>query len=508
MQRIVLSTFRGVNLNENAWKNGQSKYAKGVDFYGLNNSLKKMSFVGTLQAVPRMKRMEQGSSPFVSAVAGLEFYPATFGDLYYMYAIDNIAGQGNIYRLSANGGNGTDEWQKVSAAAVSGTGCNLKAYNGNLYYATLTHVGQFDNTTWTATWNVLSDQLNVPRPMEIFSGSLFIGNGRYIAKYDGTTFSGTKLTLPSGFIVRSLAVYKDRLFFTADNRSESRFGYWDGVSPTYDDFLPLSESYGLSLCVSNGVLWGVSNRGLPSTDRVELVNQVYVFNGDSFDPTFLLPIKRSNDFNPVTAVAPYKTGILVGSCETNTSSQFYEEGSGGLWYLGQDADGTYHASLLFPEAQSGVTGINSDALYTGQQYFLSASTRYTLPVIWAARLVGAPAAIIDHIDTKDFYAYTSSVWQSLPIDADDSSVDKTWHDLKFDIESDVSSTDSVTIYYRLNYATSWSTLKTITSASVSKMLVPVRKTAKVIEFKIEVNASSSRGTRVHSAEVRYDPLTR
>lgn len=508
MQTITFKEFLGVTLQESNAPLGYSRYTKGVDIWGLGNNLKKLSFAGTLQPSPRMLRMQQGSFPFASAACAFAFYAAATGDNRYMYSIDNAAGAGNLYRLSANAGTGTDEWQKVSAITVSGTGANVLAYNGNLHYATVTHVGMYDNVNSNANWNTLTDQASVPRPMKVFSGSLFIGDGRYVAKYDGVTFTATKLTLPDGYLVRSMEVYQDRLYITADNRSDARLIIWDGVSPTYEDFLPIPETYAPSLVVSNGVLWAISNRGFSSSDRVELVNQLYVYSGGNFDQVFLLPVKRSNDFNPPTGFAAYKTGVLVGSSETTTASQWYQEGSAGVWFVGKNADGQYHAGLLMLEEQAGVTGINTHAIFSGQQFVTSASNLYTLPILWGLQLTGAPAAIVDAMDTRNFYAPTATSWQTQVLDGGDSSILKTWHDIKLDIEPDISSIDSVTVDYRLDYATSWTSIKTLTTAATSQMLIPIRKRGRVLEVRITLNASSTLGTRSHTMEVRFDPLQR
>jgi hypothetical protein len=98
------------------------------------------------------------------------------------------------------------------------------------------------------------------------------------------------------------------------------------------------------------------------------------------------------------------------------------------------------------------------------------------------------------------------VWWSLPIDAGDPGRGKTWNSIKINTDTGLSSTDSVTIKYKLDRdTTGFTTLKTLTSDSEIQKVIPIRRKSRTIEIRIEPNSSSSQGVRVVSFTLNYSP---
>lgn len=487
MEKISLLDFKGMTWRNSLWPQGFSYYATGVDIFGLNDNPKKFSYPGVIQGSVRTGQMSQAASPsaVTEIIQDFAYYETSASNGHYAFGRVN---PGRIYRLMNNGG--TDEWRYVSAITVSGNGNNLQVYNGDMYYATNTNLGVYNNATGNATFQAFIDTFTSPRPMKVFSGALFIGAGRYVAKYDGTTFSGTKLTLPSNYVVRSIEVYKDRLRISADDGAQSRLFTWDGVSQTYEeDTIIGDETVAPSLVTSNALLWAASNKGdaIPTT-------QIYVFDGKDLQPQILLPIQRSNDFAPPLGIAAYSNGILVAGSDTTPTN--YEDGTAGLWFIGKDTDGNYHAVDLFPLDQ--LTQLATlGGIFTGGK--LSPNSK-ALPLL--AYLGFAGNNLMIGQDTTNYY--TNRVrWQTLPIDAHDASTPKVWNYISCTIDPDVSATADVKILYRLDFDTNWTTLKTITTVAGATVKIPIRKKSTIIELRIELTNSqgNTTGTRFRALDL-------
>ena len=80
---------------------------------------------------------------------------------------------------------------------------------------------------------------------------LAIGNERYISTWNASTYTPHKLTLPSGYRIRSLAYWREYLAIgvwrTADttptikDEDQGFIFFWDGASDTYNYFIPVPE---------------------------------------------------------------------------------------------------------------------------------------------------------------------------------------------------------------------------------------------------------------------------
>jgi len=84
-------------------------------------------------------------------------------------------------------------------------------------------------------------------PVQRFLNFLAIGNERYLAKWDGTTYTPHKLTLPSGYRIRTLGTWREYLVMgctLGTNIEDYDYGYlffWDGTSTTYNYLVKIPE---------------------------------------------------------------------------------------------------------------------------------------------------------------------------------------------------------------------------------------------------------------------------
>lgn len=115
----------------------------------------------------------------------------------------------------------------------------------------------------------LTDGQGEPHPMVVGAdGELYIGSGRYIHSYDGTTgangtFNSQVLDLAPGWVARKMLATERYLIIFADRapaagidpwdcRSEARVFWWDYVSPSFEFSEDLHDNYVASAAVWKG----------------------------------------------------------------------------------------------------------------------------------------------------------------------------------------------------------------------------------------------------------------
>jgi len=104
-------------------------------------------------------------------------------------------------------------------------------------------------------------------PMIVALNRLFIGDGNKLHQLINTTYSASKLELPTGYIITSfslldsyLIIYAHRQRGTTVERFNATAFIWDFVSPTWDREIPLDDEYvycgftwkGIPGCITSG----------------------------------------------------------------------------------------------------------------------------------------------------------------------------------------------------------------------------------------------------------------
>ena len=90
---------------------------------------------------------------------------------------------------------------------------------------------------------------------------LAIGNGRYLAKWDATTYTPHKLTFPSGYRVRCLGFWREYLAIgtwkgtNIYDYDEGRIFFWDGIADTYNFYIDVPEGGINALLGTRGLLY-------------------------------------------------------------------------------------------------------------------------------------------------------------------------------------------------------------------------------------------------------------
>lgn len=470
MPTIQIKNFKGmVDRAEGRWVDGHAKYVRGMDVFGLQDNFNQLSIPGVMQSMRTISAGTEASG--VSAVTGSisEFAEYNTG----AYAFEGTATPRLYFR---NAGTWT-----VSADPGFLTAANLggvSEFNNNLFVFQNAQVSRWNGSGWTAAFGTLANSTAPHIGAKSFGANLFIPDGRVVSKIDSTpTFTASALTLPAGYTVVSMEIFGDRLFISAYKESVTRIFVWDGTSPTYQSFIDMpDESAGVFLKFFDGNLWGVGSRnGVIST------TPIYVFNQTTPISVFMMPFKRGS--RPVVLSDMF----LIG-CNEIAGASGFEDGSAGIWAITKrKGSNTYEYFMAFEPANIIGTQVGPLLATAGSLYaFYYNSIDYQI------------------YELQSTNNNTSASWQSLPIDANDSSKKKIWHSIKLDIETTISSLRAVVVKYRVDYATSWTTLTTITSTTSRNLFYHIGKVGNVIEIRVELaTTAASQSTRVHGLSLDY-----
>ena len=147
-------------------------------------------------------------------------------------------------------------------SAQTGEVNGMMEYKGDMYYAQSTTIGKFDlSSTWEDDWQT-GIEAAVHRMHVATDNNLYITNGKYVAKFDGTTFTSDVLDLSDGWIVNDLNDFGEAYlavgatFYAGANKPvKSRIFLWDKVSDTWVDEINIPEKEIHALEFSAGYLW-------------------------------------------------------------------------------------------------------------------------------------------------------------------------------------------------------------------------------------------------------------
>lgn len=518
MAEITIKNFNGLNLKEGLWDQNFSAYSKAMDFYGLGDDQTNISYTGVLQGGLALSSMAVSGAQLTNLISEFCLYTnqETTGIIYGIDANTSA----RIYKWIA----GTPNWaldHSVSATSGTGVGNNMQAYGGNLYYTTGGNLGKLTSTATYDDSFQIGLTVTSPQPMKVFAGSLFIAHGQFVAKYDGSTFTLKKLTLPSDFVIRSMEVYRDGLYISADQSTQvggyTRIFVWDGTSATFNDSFPLqNEFFAPSLQSAGGSLWLIGNRGGDaSTVPATGLTPIYIFQPGSLpDLLFELPLRRNAAPGigaPMCGVGTYQGGILLASSDAAAGSLYTEGSVSGVWYIGKDlTTGLFHASLYFDAGASVIMG----AIYSSGR----TQTGTVAPVMYASTNNSSTYKIFQAASpsvSDNFNGYNPT-WVSLPMDAG-STKNKAWTYAKLHFDA-LTTSQAIKIEVRFNTGTfgggisktfNYDAAQSTTSPYADRFLnIPINRVARTISIRISFPlASTSTATpRVHSCTLYYEPF--
>lgn len=164
-----------------------------------------------------------------------------------IYAYGNV---GKLYKRSS----GT--WALARTVANS-TGQGLELYADYLYYRQDSQIGRYGalsgSPSFTDNWQTSNVQtISDWGAIKSFANLVAFGNGKYLAIWDGATFTYNKITFQTGWHVQDLGVMGEYLVIAVNDNEDvtkARRGFlyfWDGTSSTYNFGIEVMEGGGIS----------------------------------------------------------------------------------------------------------------------------------------------------------------------------------------------------------------------------------------------------------------------
>jgi len=389
-----------------------------------------------------------------------------------------VASDGNSYWFSSTDGK---IWKRTAAAVWSLVHTNTKSsclgareYNGYIYYVGAGFVGRqtvalaASEASWSSqadAWQTLSNIDTVFAPMEEVNGKLFIGNGKYLASWDGSTYIDNDLDLTAPFRISALTPSGiDILIGTYVGTGTTnliKVNYckvfrWDTVSDSYND---------------SDVVYEVGINAFIPKDNQILIQAGIAGNIYYYDGTQLIPYKRIvGTYSPVkyglvypSAVGYFKGLSLFGfSNSPDTANSTGNPAPCGVYSLGRH-------NKNYPEVLNLEFPVSVNTTLVGQEIGCIAVIGNDLLVSWKS----SSSYGIDKLSTSAKY---SAAYLETLVLADDNSNKKIANFKAGYISMPASC--SITFSHKINYASSYTT---ITNSEVETTKKEVRARQNLID---------------------------
>jgi len=427
-------------------------------------------------------RMDKASS---TNVTGLVKWFAQDGTTYYAYADD-----GKIHSDATS-------WTSLRTVANSG-GQGLEVFNDYLYYTQDTQLGRYgalsgapsftDNyqtgLTDTSAYNFA--------PMKVFLNMLIVGHGRTISTLESDdTWTLSKFTLPIGWNIKSLEVRGDFLYIGAFQGSsvtdyeKGGLFTWDGTSTTWNSLEEINESGVNALLNQDDTLFvWAGTRG-----------NIYQFAGDQYVKLKRVPNIGVGNYADVFpgAVTGFNGRVHFGMSGDTDSTTLYQ----GVYTWGK-VEKNYPNVLNFDYITS-EGNTQASNIRIGAMKAVSPTKLY---VGWRDNATYG----IDLVSTSNKQA--TSTYESLIFDDKQPYRRKIFKEIKL-LTTVLSSGESVVIKYKLDRASSWTTLATFSfsanGAVTNDKFEFVNANGVFLKaYEIEVRLELVGGVDLIEADVVYD----
>lgn len=309
MQPIIqIKDFKGgMTLNDKLGSSDKFHTGFHLDFY---------SRKGFLTVRPGFTRMQLSSNTDIGQPLQGILYTQEDGNIYV--GADN----GTIYYQSA-----ADTIASAHASAQTGAIRGLVEYKGYMYYPQNTTIGRSDlagSPTYTDNWQTGLTNVNF-HPMFISADNkLYFGDDRYVASWDGTTYTAQALDIQDDWEIQCLADFGvNYLAIGANKKSSSsassqgcKVVLWSRANTTvWDDEISIPEKSIYALFEKNGYLWIWAGSNTLS---------IYVVPIGGRTPTKVFTFENDNMQDYIVYTYPnaigYKEGRIYFGVSCNTSA--------------------------------------------------------------------------------------------------------------------------------------------------------------------------------------------
>lgn len=475
---LINKWYGGISESEKVGIEGSFYASKGIDFRTQPDSI-----------TANKKLVAETEAAATNDITDLPIWiindeTAVSGDT--MWAYGNT---GRLYRKTSN------SWTLQRAVSAS-NGQGLAMFNSKLYYARTSALGNVTNLdstppTFTDADRVLTTDVDW-HPMVVFLDKLTIGNGNTVATYTtGGTFTSAALTLPTGWKVKSLAVVGDFLFIGAwrgsniEDHEDGMLFLWDGTASTYNAFVEIKES-GINalLNVQNTLYVWAGVKG-----------NLYVFTGRD-----LVKVKR------IAAVADGKFVDVFPGAVTNWH---------GIPHFGFGSDGDDTAVTRGVYTYGSVNKNYPNALNFDYPLSTGTTTGSTLQI--GSVYANDPAELYVGYRDNTTYAIdlisgtapqTTTQVDSLIMDGGEPFRKKVFLEWNLQLSANLATSESVEIQYKLDRASSWTSLGTISNSSdgaVKEKKFTSFIEGKEIQIRIILTSSTTTSPIVQSLSIVYRP---
>lgn len=195
---------------------------------------------------------------------------------------------GNTYHFGSTNGKiwkrtsgGTWSLEATASPAAGSAGIlDAREYQGYIYYAMQSRLGRVAvGSAWSTrsdSWATFTNTNANWHPMEIVNQVLYIGDGKFLAQVDGTTFSANALDITAPLQIKCLKrINTDILLGTyiADNVKETEIIRWNTWSVSFSSSETISEvGINAFLDIDNAIIVNAGTKG-----------NLYIYNGSSLE---------------------------------------------------------------------------------------------------------------------------------------------------------------------------------------------------------------------------------
>lgn len=328
-------------------------------------------------------------------------------------------------------------------------------------------------------------------PIEQIVNQLAIGNERYLATWDAITYDPHAITLPSGFHIRCLGIWREYLVMgvvLGESISDYDYGYlffWNGITETYNFYVPVPEG-GVNAIMSGDPLYFVAGDD----------GNIMKYEGGKPTKVKRLPkiTTAAVEFNR-KSIAMWKSLVRVGMSGTSTDTSIER--------------GVYTWGSLTPELPDTLsfdyptsTGVTTSAdLEIGLVYPVGQE----LMISWK---YGSNYGVDTVSKTND--PYTSGTIEFLITDADKIYQEKQLQAMRAYF-APISSGDMYTLKYKIDRESSWVSGDAVTTANVkeARLSLPTRSNRfNEFQFAVDVTTTNSTSPTFYGIGAEIDELTR
>lgn len=429
---------------------------KGSFYYGEN-----LDFKSDLSALTSQTAPTKQSSTTVTALPKWIEKDPVGGKV---YAYDEAGG---FYSQSA----GTWTAQTTPSTAH---GAGMKVWNDYVYLRKDSLIARWgpisSSPSLTQSWQSSNVQtITDHAPIVEFVGNLYLANGRYLAEWDGSTFTYNKITLPIGWNIRCMAVVGDTLVmggWKGTNVYDFERGMlwtWNGTDSGVTSFNEVAEGAVNAMAVFDNTLWFIAGS----------VGNLFYYNGNTIKVRQLTNFLESNKYIDVFpgAMTAHRGNLYIGIGGNTDSSTITQ----GVYTYGRTSKNYPRAlnieNIISTGTKTG-TGLRIGALHAvgPNEFYLG----------WKDSTYG-----IDAITGTT--PYTTATWQSLwfnngkPYHAKETDVIKFTH-------KPLRSGESIAFSYRTDRSSSWTALTNNITQAVGDVETRCPLTPMVLWNEIQLQA--------------------